>query len=387
MKKEFGIYIHIPFCSSICPFCNFNVYIDNKNDHLALIASIMDEILYMSHIFKGNTLKSIHIGGGTPSLLKVENLEKIISEIYRIFKPDHQVEICIEINPYKFELEDFENYHNIGINRVSVGIQSFDNKKLRKLGRQSNEQKNIEICEQLNKSKILNINYDLIFGVPGETLASLEDDLNKSIELEPKHISTYLLTIEEDTPFFNLVGKNKFNENTDDEVIDKIELIENVLKTNNFNQYEISNYAKDSFESKHNLLYWNNCSYLGIGPGAHSHFVDHEKKIYKRWENYRDVKKYIGLASSNQNRFNSQEVFDINMYIKDSIMMGLRQNNGVNIQKLKAVKDFEFDKSEISKLLKLNLIEFKKNYLRLTCKGRQLSNKVLDNIINNLKGL
>ncbi|MFL2686538.1 MAG: hypothetical protein ACJ0NN_03510 [Thermodesulfobacteriota bacterium] len=126
---------------------------------------------------------------------------------------------------------------------------------------------------------------------------------------------------------------------------------------------------------------------MGIGPGAHSHFVDHEKKIYKRWENYRDVKKYIGLASSNQNRFNSQEVFDINMYIKDSIMMGLRLNNGVNIQKLKAVKDFEFDKSEISKLLNLNLIEFKKNYLRLTCKGRQLSNKVLDNIINNLKGL
>ena len=387
MKKEFGIYIHIPFCSSICPFCNFNVYIDNKNDHNALIDSMIDEISYMAPMFKEHTLKSIHIGGGTPSLLKVKNLEKIINKIYKVYKPNNFVEICIEINPYKFELEDFKNYHNIGINRVSVGIQSFDNKKLKKLGRQSNEKKNLEICEELNKSEILNINYDLIFGVPGETLDGLEYDLNKSIELKPKHISTYLLTIEEDTAFFDLVGKKKFQENTDDEIVNKIELIEDVLKTNNFSQYEISNYAKDSYVSKHNLLYWNNSSYLGIGPGAHSHFVDHDKNIYKRWENYHDVKKYISLANSNQNRFKSVENFDLSMYIKDSIMMGLRLNAGVNIQKLKLVKDFEFDKSEISKLLNLNLIKFENNYLRLTFKGRQLSNKVLDKIINNINDL
>ena len=387
MKKEFGIYIHIPFCSSICPFCNFNVYIDNKNDHNPLIGSMIDEISYMAPMFKEHTLKSIHIGGGTPSLLKVKNLEKIINKIYKVYKPNNFVEICIEINPYKFELEDFKNYHNIGINRVSVGIQSFDNKKLKKLGRQSNEKKNLEICEELNKSEILNINYDLIFGVPGETLDGLEYDLNKSIELKPKHISTYLLTIEEDTAFFDLVGKKKFQENTDDEIVNKIELIEDVLKTNNFNQYEISNYAKDSYVSKHNLLYWNNSSYLGIGPGAHSHFVDHDKNIYKRWENYHDVKKYISLANSNQNRFKSVENFDVSMYIKDSIMMGLRLNAGVNIQKLKLVKDFEFDKSEISKLLNLNLIKFENNYLRLTFKGRQLSNKVLDKIINNINDL
>jgi len=387
MKKEFGIYIHIPFCSSICPFCNFNVYIDNKNDHNPLIGSMIDEISYMAPMFKEHTLKSIHIGGGTPSLLKVKNLEKIINKIYKVYKPNNFVEICIEINPYKFELEDFKNYHNIGINRVSVGIQSFDNKKLKKLGRQSNEKKNLEICEELNKSEILNINYDLIFGVPGETLDGLEYDLNKSIELKPKHISTYLLTIEEDTAFFDLVGKKKFQENTDDEIVNKIELIEDVLKTNNFSQYEISNYAKDTYVSKHNLLYWNNSSYLGIGPGAHSHFVDHDKNIYKRWENYHDVKKYISLANSNQNRFKSVENFDVSMYIKDSIMMGLRLNAGVNIQKLKLVKDFEFDKSEISKLLNLNLIKFENNYLRLTFKGRQLSNKVLDKIINNINDL
>ena len=387
MKKEFGIYIHIPFCSSICPFCNFNVYIDNKNDHNPLIGSMIDEISYMAPMFKEHTLKSIHIGGGTPSLLKVKNLEKIINKIYKVYKPNNFVEICIEINPYKFELEDFKNYHNIGINRVSVGIQSFDNKKLKKLGRQSNEKKNLEICEELNKSEILNINYDLIFGVPGETLDGLEYDLNKSIELKPKHISTYLLTIEEDTAFFDLVGKKKFQENTDDEIVNKIELIEDVLKTNNFSQYEISNYAKDTYVSKHNLLYWNNSSYLGIGPGAHSHFVDHDKNIYKRWENYHDVKKYISLANSNQNRFKSVENFDVSMYIKDSIMMGLRLNTGVNIQKLKLVKDFEFDKSEISKLLNLNLIKFENNYLRLTFKGRQLSNKVLDKIINNINDL
>ena len=387
MKKEFGIYIHIPFCSSICPFCNFNVYIDNKNDHNPLIGSMIDEISYMAPMFKEHTLKSIHIGGGTPSLLKVKNLEKIINKIYKVYKPNNFVEICIEINPYKFELEDFKNYHNIGINRVSVGIQSFDNKKLKKLGRQSNEKKNLEICEELNKSEILNINYDLIFGVPGETLDGLEYDLNKSIELKPKHISTYLLTIEEDTAFFDLVGKKKFQENTDDEIVNKIELIEDVLKTNNFSQYEISNYAKDTYVSKHNLLYWNNSSYLGIGPGAHSHFVDHDKNIYKRWENYHDVKKYISLTNSNQNRFKSVENFDVSMYIKDSIMMGLRLNAGVNIQKLKLVKDFEFDKSEISKLLNLNLIKFENNYLRLTFKGRQLSNKVLDKIINNINDL
>jgi oxygen-independent coproporphyrinogen-3 oxidase len=387
MKKEFGIYIHIPFCSSICPFCNFNVYIDNKNDHNPLIGSMIDEISYMAPMFKEHTLKSIHIGGGTPSLLKVKNLEKIINKIYKVYKPNNFVEICIEINPYKFELEDFKNYHNIGINRVSVGIQSFDNKKLKKLGRQSNEKKNLEICEELNKSEILNINYDLIFGVPGETLDGLEYDLNKSIELKPKHISTYLLTIEEDTAFFDLVGKKKFQENTDDEIVNKIELIEDVLKTNNFSQYEISNYAKDTYVSKHNLLYWNNSSYLGIGPGAHSHFVDHDKNIYKRWENYHDVKKYISLANSNQNRFKSVENFDVSMYIKDSIMMGLRLNAGVNIKKLKLVKDFEFDKSEISKLLNLNLIKFENNYLRLTFKGRQLSNKVLDKIINNINDL
>ena len=387
MKKEFGIYIHIPFCSSICPFCNFNVYIDNKNDHNPLIGSMIDEISYMAPMFKEHTLKSIHIGGGTPSLLKVKNLEKIINKIYKVYKPKNFVEICIEINPYKFELENFKNYHNIGINRVSVGIQSFDNKKLKKLGRQSNEKKNLEICEELNKSEILNINYDLIFGVPGETLDGLEYDLNKSIELKPKHISTYLLTIEEDTAFFDLVGKKKFQENTDDEIVNKIELIEDVLKTNNFSQYEISNYAKDTYVSKHNLLYWNNSSYLGIGPGAHSHFVDHDKNIYKRWENYHDVKKYISLANSNQNRFKSVENFDVSMYIKDSIMMGLRLNAGVNIQKLKLVKDFEFDKSEISKLLNLNLIKFENNYLRLTFKGRQLSNKVLDKIINNINDL
>lgn len=270
MSNKFGIYIHIPFCKTICPFCNFNVYKAESQDQEELVALLLSELEAKHGLFEKKKLVSVHFGGGTPSLLSLELINKILKKISEFFPIDSKCEIAIEVNPYDDEVADLKNLSDVGISRLSVGIQSFNDDKLKLLGRKSTKKSNLEFIDKISNCGINNFNLDFIFGVDKETPSDWESEFSYLQELNIKHISTYCLTIENSTPFWKMHQRGEIIKVPDDIFLDMVNITKSKLYQLGLEQYEVSNFSKPSFESSHNLLYWNSDSYLGLGPGAHS---------------------------------------------------------------------------------------------------------------------
>lgn len=386
MSNKFGIYIHFPYCSSICPYCNFNVYTSSSTNYNDFVELLLKDLKSRSKLFKGKILESIHFGGGSPSLLDINSISKILIEINRIFFIKPECEICIEINPYDNEVEDLQSYNQIGINRVSVGIQSFNDSKLKILGRSSTRESNLKFLDKIFKSNIDNYSFDFIFGVDDESVLDWEEEFSYLNNLNIKHISTYCLTIEESTPFWKMRERGRILDVTDEVFIEMTKITKSKLNKLGINQYEISNFSKPSYESKHNLLYWNNDSYLGIGPGAHSSFVDIDEEKYFRWHSPNSIRNYKDYVDGT-NTFESGNYSTLTLkeYIKDSFLMGLRLKKGVCVNDMKSIRNFILDNMTIDMLLSEGLITFSSNNIKLTESGYNLSNQVIYNIIENIE--
>lgn len=275
MKNNCGLYIHIPFCSSKCLYCDFYSKADSKEEINTYVAHMLQSICQFAEKYSDKIFDTIYIGGGTPSVVGTENLYRIITcakKHFNIVNP----EITIEMNPRSAGEIDFERLKSAGVNRISLGVQSANENELRKLGR---IHKNSDVrwaVEKIKKSGINNISLDLMIGIPLQTADSLKSSMDFCIELEPKHISAYILKIEENTPFKKLAPKlNLPNEDTQ---ADFYEYMQSYLSKNGFEQYEISNFAKTGYESKHNIKYWQCDEYLGLGPSAHS--MMNNKRFY-----------------------------------------------------------------------------------------------------------
>ena len=383
MSNKFGIYIHIPFCKTICPFCNFNVYPSSSADYDGFVSLLLDELRIKSVLFANKNLVSIHFGGGTPSLLPINFLKKILDRIEELFLVESDCEIAIEINPYDDEVDEPIIFKDLGISRLSIGIQSFNNKKLKILGRSSTKKSNLDFISKISNCEFTNISFDFIFGVDKESLKEWEQELSYLKELNIQHVSTYCLTIEESTPFWKMQNRGDISEVSDDIFLDMMDTTKEKLKQIGIEQYEISNYSKPLYESKHNLLYWESDSYLGIAPGAHSSLVDIEKGNYFRWSNPKSIKKYGELFDIDSSD-SIKHSLGIREYIKDTFMMGLRLKKGVDIERLRLFANFTVNQLIIENLIKQQLIINKNNTIVLTDAGFNVSNEVIFSVIENI---
>ncbi len=297
MKKFLSLYVHIPFCAVKCKYCDFLSFDgESYGTMLRYVDCLCQEIKLYAPIADEYIVRSVFIGGGTPSLLDESLIINIMAFIKKTFALEKNVEVTIEANPGTLRHQKLNGYKQAGVNRISIGLQSADDSMLRRLGRLHNYDQFVASFKAARRAGFNNINIDVMSGLPGQTIHSYVDTLSKVIEYSPEHISSYSLSIEEGTPFAN---DPSVLESLPPEMIERrmYEITKKLLSVNGYERYEISNYAKPGYECKHNMVYWTGGEYVGFGLGASSYFQG------KRFNNMRDIFGYIELMENVSDKF------------------------------------------------------------------------------------
>lgn len=378
-----GLYIHIPFCVSKCKYCDFNSYKIDKIAKDTYIEDLKIEMkMYKKELEENNIqeeITSIFLGGGTPSILNSEELRIIFENIYRNFNIKKDAEISIECNPGTLTKEKLQTMKDIGINRISIGVQAVQNNHLKSIGR-------IHTYEEFEKNYIQavevgfkNINVDLMYCLPNQNIGDWKETLEKITALNPSHISAYSLILEEGTELYNMYERKEFEVIDEDTDIELYNYTIKYLKSKGYNQYEISNYAKNNKECEHNILYWKCSPYIGLGPGA-SGYINNT-----RYNNVESLSDYHEKIIRNSKPIENEDNLDIKNQIEEKIFMGLRMNEGIKYEDFK--KQFNIDfKDEYKKQMLLlgerKLIEKNEKGIKLTQKGREISNSVFIEFLN-----
>lgn len=379
--EELGIYVHIPFCKRKCSYCDFKSFsnideINQKKYVDALIKEIQNSQNTNKYI-----VTTIYLGGGTPSFINETYIKDILQAIYKKWEIKNDVEITIEVNPGTITKEKLEAYKNMGINRLSIGLQSTNNYLLNKIGRIHSYEEFIENYILARKIGFENINIDLMLALPEQNMEDLMQSVKKVINLNPEHISIYSLILEENTELWKKVKNKEENLVEDDLEREMYWKSKKAFEAAGYIHYEISNYAKPGFESKHNKNCWSQKQYLGFGIAAHSYFNG------KRFYNVEDLNKYI--TNIEKNEFKNNIIIEEENRTKEDIakeymMLGLRKIEGVSISEFQ--RKFELNplfyfRFEISKLQEMDLIEVDLDNIRLTKKGLDLANIVFEEFI------
>jgi len=373
MVKETALYIHIPFCPKKCLYCDFASYSGKE--------ALMDEYINalgmeIKHCVQGK-IKTIFIGGGTPTFLSCNQL-KILGSFIGKLDIKENAEFTVEGNPGTFTQEKLLILKNMGVNRLSIGLQAWQNELLKKLGRIHTIEQFVKSYEMALKAGFSNINIDIMFGLPDQTLENMDETLEKVISMNPSHISCYSLIIEEGTPFYLLYSNDKGKLPGEELEREMYLLCIQKLKAANYHQYEISNFAKDEKQCSHNLVYWNVQDYYGVGCAAHS-FIDGV-----RYCNTKNVEQYIKKIS--ENNFSYEEVHENSAQdnMEEFMFMGLRKINGILIIDFK--KRFGLDiflvyGKIINKYTKLGLLMIANGRLFLSARGVEISNSIMCDFI------
>lgn len=379
MSKDIGIYIHIPFCISKCHYCDFVSYSNKENLIDEYIECVCSEILKNSEILSSYNISTIYIGGGTPSHINAKHIEKILSTLNLFMCKDSTdyVETTIEINPGCITQEAIFAYKVAGINRISIGVQSTHNDILKKIGRIHTYEDSVNAVKLCKICGINNISIDLMYPLPGLDYKGFSDSLNSimnlSKEYDISHISIYNLEVHENTKLDFLLKEGYLALVDEDEEMKMKELLKSTLVQNDFLQYEISNFAKEGFESKHNLNYWNQGMYLGFGVNASS-FLNGV-----RYSNVKEIEKYIDLITTNQSVLEEKIELDKLDLMKEFVILKLRLICGININEFKSrfkIDIYNIFKKEIDKLVNLELLIRQNDNIFLTEKGQNLANIV-----------
>ncbi|SCH04626.1 Oxygen-independent coproporphyrinogen-III oxidase 2 [uncultured Ruminococcus sp.] len=379
MKKELELYLHIPFCVSKCKYCDFLSAPSGEEQRQIYVERLCRRIRYWSDVIHnyGYEIVSIFVGGGTPSILTEAQITQVFEAVHESFPIREDAEITLEMNPGTDVKDKLPVYRELGINRLSMGLQSADNEELKCLGRIHTYEDFRQVYQWAREAGFTNINVDLMSAIPGQTLESYEDTLRKVADLEPEHISAYSLIIEEGTPFYERYGEGRHAEELPDEDIERQMYVRTgeILEDYGYHRYEISNYAKDGYECRHNLGYWDRKEYLGLGAGASS-LMDHI-----RWKEPDHIGPSTGLVLEEREDFTRLRRKD---EMEEFMFLGLRKINGVSehdFYKSFRVSMDEIYKDSIENLIKEGLLVREEDRIRLTDRGIDLSNYALSQFL------
>lgn len=366
-----SIYIHIPFCKQKCIYCNF--YFSTSMDSKDLIVECLKkEIESRANYLHNKKIKSIYFGGGTPSILESKDINSILNYIYKHYNLDENIEITFECNPDDLNFEKLISLKKNGINRLSIGLQSLNDKDLKFMNRNHSASQSKQAIFDAKKIGFNNISVDLIYGIPSQNLNSWKNTLLTILKLEIQHISAYALTIEKNTQLYHLVKKKKVNELNEKKFLRLYDELISFTKKNNFIQYEISNFGKKDFFSNHNIGYWTGNHYLGIGPSSHS-FNGNSR----RW-NVSSNKKYIDSLKKNNYNYKT-ETLSIKEKYNEYVFTSLRTIWGVNISYIEKkfggkFKDYFYN--EVQRWSNHIIMLNKKNTYILNDEGKKIADKI-----------
>lgn len=358
-----SVYIHLPFCEHICTYCDFAKQFYNEK----IVSDYLDSLaLEIKEKYNGEKLCTLYIGGGTPSSLSMNNLEKLMN-IIKVFNLDKEYEFTFEVNPENIDKEKLILLKKNGVNRISMGIESTNDQFLKYLGRHHNFSMAKEKIALIKEIGFTNINIDLIYAIPSQTLEDLKDDLDNIMALDINHVSTYSLEIHDNT----ILGIKKIQNISEDLDSDMYYFICNYLKEHGFNHYEISNFCKDSFESKHNLVYWKNREYYGFGLGA-SGYINNI-----RYDNTRSMHDYL-----NGQRLLNQEELTTKDKISYELILGFRLIKGINKEEFKKkYQDELIDQYNIRELIKLGYLVDDGENIKVSYDKIYVENSILANFV------
>lgn len=376
MKENLSIYIHWPWCLKKCPYCDFNSHVAYTELQEQYIACLLDDITHQKTLTGDRNIKSIFFGGGTPSLMKPDYIQAILAHIDSVYGVSSDTEITLEANPTSSSHQKFNDFKDAGINRLSIGVQSFNDKHLTFLGREHTSKQALNTIETACKT-FSNVSFDLIYGLPDQSLESWQEQLKVALSFNTKHLSAYQLTIEQNTKFFSDVKNKKWQPMDNDLQADFYEFTREYLKSHNFNHYEISNFCKESFHCKHNYNIWQYSDYIGVGAGAHGRIQTIENK-YISTQNYRMPKAYINSVEHVKHGLYTQTDLSTHNIWQEKLLMGLRIQKGVPCALLE--QDTQV-KQACDKFITLGMLQKNSDNIALTEAGQLHLDTIISDII------
>lgn len=374
-----GIYIHIPFCKQACSYCDFYFLTRGELRQPFVDALVLEIQSYQDSKFTVETVQTIYLGGGTPSLLNQQQLESIFEALHSVFKID-TVEVTMELNPDDVTAEYLSMIRELGVNRASMGVQSFDKRLLEFMHRAHNPVEAVKALEALQKSGFSSFTADLIYGNPGQSIKTLQKDIDRLLSFDPPHISAYSLTIEPKTRLGKQVELGRIKPPDDDHVSEQFGLVRNELAKAGLQQYEVSNFAKPGKEAVHNSNYWNHENYIGFGPSAHSFWWD--EKEAKRWLNQPDLKNYLNNKPRSYRE--EEEELSEKALAEERLMLGLRTKWGVSQKNLEEKYGYRFSKKQqdwIEKQINKGFLEREDYSLKMTAEGLKISDHLIVDLL------
>jgi len=376
MDNNLAVYIHWPYCARICPYCDFNVY--KQKADAGLTDAILSDLKGWKDWSGPRNIRSIHFGGGTPSLMNVDDISKTISQIRNLWGLNEACEIAIEANPYDADEVKWKEYRAAGINRLSLGVQSFHDSALKLLGR-DHDSTEAKAALELAVDIFPSVSLDIIFGWAGQTDASLQADLDIALVSGAQHISAYQLTIEEGTAFAKAEARGDIKAVDADKSANFYDVVRERLIAERFEHYEVSNFAQPNHRSQHNLAYWKGRDYVGVGPGAHGRLTVERKRYATiaemRPNDYQDKVSSSGLGIA------EKETLSPTAWAEEYLLMGLRIEEGILLSRFEEISGELLSIKAIEELIQDSLILQKGDKLKTTAQGRLLLNTVTEKLL------
>ncbi|MEM7214038.1 MAG: radical SAM family heme chaperone HemW [Pseudomonadota bacterium] len=382
-SPAFGIYVHWPFCAAKCPYCDFNSHVRHKPVEQELFAEAYGrEIRHMASIAPGREVTSIFFGGGTPSLMEPETVEYILNEIAKSWSVAGDVEISLEANPSSVDAGRFSGYRSAGVNRVSLGVQSLDDKQLKFLGRLHSADE-ARCAIETAREHFPRMSFDMIYARPEQSAADWEEELTRAIDLAADHLSLYQLTIEHGTRFFDLHERGKFRIPGEDHAAELYELTQTITEDAGFEAYEISNYAKPGAQCRHNLVYWRGQEYAGIGPGAHGRLQTNRGRLATATIKHPET--WWQQAMAKGNGLEDEIYLESEEHADEFVLMGLRLAEGLDIARFQEISGSSFQNDKLQFLESIGMIEkLPGGKIRATPKGFLVLDAVVADLASDL---
>ena len=383
MKKNIGLYVHIPFCEKKCDYCNFVSFCKSDDDKLKYMNALEKEIVLQGEKFSKleYIVDTIFVGGGTPSVLQNGEIERLISNLRKHFDVDKNAEITIECNPNSLTIQKLQEFKSAGVNRLSIGLQAYNDNLLKLIGRLHTKKQFDMAIKNAKQVGFENINVDLILGIPKQKICDVKKEIKHLIKLGATHISAYGLIVEENTKLDYNLKNAVYKLPKESTSIKMYDIVLKMLKRKGIFRYEVSNFAKVGYECKHNLKYWTDKEYLGLGVVSSSYIQN------KRWKNTDNFLKYCEFFEINSKGktdlseiIEDEEILDLNAKIEELIMLSLRTKDGIDLidfEKQFGVDLLKKKKAEIEELSKNKFIEIKNNRLLCTDAGFKLLNQII----------